>query len=773
MAKIPMYDPLTSEARSPLIAGLTEACNKLSSILELGTEEAYDMPLSNIYITDSNKYSLYQAPLGNKLWLEVPAPIIRKNGIVITPETDEFTIDYFGGSIKFDNNKQLEETDIITADFTYITDTSGTLENIVEKLEEIGLNANKFRGYYNDVTSAISSVKNPVGGDYFIVGGTENNIYIWNSTTKKWEPVYKQTDFSNYYNKSETNTLLANKEDTITPHGTNLVSDDYYYGGRKTWQSINDKVKGVLLTGVDTSNKDKVTGTDTVLSAVGKLQGQINDYVHDLFGTGNPTTSTIGKIGQDYTNTSTGDKFHLIEIASNGDYIWESYSNSTEMNNVKAQLNSALTQITNLDNEKIDKVSPATAGHLAILDADGNIVDSGKGVGDVGKLPTIQSVTLPTNGWISGDLVPKYTTSIVSQDAYIGGKVAYGNNKFVLHSTENTTPYVYYSTNGINWSKVTLPNDTYDTYHGVIYGNNKFILLPHTCNHIMYSENGINWTLTSFPVDDVVFGSGIYANGKFILMPYGSNKFVYSSDGINWTEGTLPITGTIISIAYGNNKFIAIDDKKEDETTQKLLYSNNGTNWTEISAPTPLSGEGHWFDIAYGNNKFVMPSSAGNVGAYSEDGINWEDSTLPDYGNWYNVTYGDGRFVAATYSDYISEFAYSVDGINWSKAVTPTEGKWNYLVYGDKKYVAFNNKNSICLTFEESQFSQTVSVNGVIANESQQIIRVSPDPIESNINQIMDCAVYCTAQGAGTLTFTAFDDKPTEDVVFNVEIQNL
>lgn len=70
-------------------------------------------------------------------------------------------------------------------------------------------------------------------------------------------------------------------------------------------------------------------------------------------------------------------------------------------------------------------------------------------------------------------------------------------------------------------------------------------------------------------------------------------------------------------------------------------------------------------------------------------------------------------------------------------------------------------------------YTQTISVTGVIANESKQNIFSSPAPVESNINVAMDCGIYCTAQGSGTLTFTAFDDKPTETVAFNIIIQNL
>lgn len=70
-------------------------------------------------------------------------------------------------------------------------------------------------------------------------------------------------------------------------------------------------------------------------------------------------------------------------------------------------------------------------------------------------------------------------------------------------------------------------------------------------------------------------------------------------------------------------------------------------------------------------------------------------------------------------------------------------------------------------------YTQTVSVNGVIANESKQNVFVSVNPVENDIDTTMDCAIYCTAQGNGTLTFTAFDDKPNASVTFNVIIQNI
>jgi hypothetical protein len=54
-------------------------------------------------------------------------------------------------------------------------------------------------------------------------------------------------------------------------------------------------------------------------------------------------------------------------------------------------------------------------------------------------------------------------------------------------------------------------------------------------------------------------------------------------------------------------------------------------------------------DIIYGDNKFVVIGHHSNVGsvtdknmtAYSEDGVNWVKSNMPEYFNWQTITYGD------------------------------------------------------------------------------------------------------------------------------------
>ena len=44
--------------------------------------------MSEVYIGTDDRYRIYQVAAGNRLWLSDPAPVIKKNGSVITPVAD-------------------------------------------------------------------------------------------------------------------------------------------------------------------------------------------------------------------------------------------------------------------------------------------------------------------------------------------------------------------------------------------------------------------------------------------------------------------------------------------------------------------------------------------------------------------------------------------------------------------------------------------------------------------------------------------------------------
>lgn len=335
MAKSPMYDPQTSEARSPWLAGLTEICNKLSGVLNMETQTFEDLTLPELYISSDDRYRIYQAPLGNKLWLQTPAPVFKKNGVVITPSTDGFEVDYLGGSIVFSDEKAKENlsTDIFTASATYIVDTSQTISNIFTQLTELTAKTGNYKGSFDTLNDLNSAVPTATAGDYAVVQD-ESTIYIWNNVENKWKDVYKEIDLSAYLTAEQIQALLDTKEDTIAPYsGSSVLASTYFFNGKKQWSNIQTSVRATNLSSaiesdISEENAVPIDKNDSILSGFGKLQSQINTFIHPLSGTGDPTTETVGKIGQDYINTSNGKKYHLVSI-ENADttpsYIWEEY----------------------------------------------------------------------------------------------------------------------------------------------------------------------------------------------------------------------------------------------------------------------------------------------------------------------------------------------------------------------------------------------------------------------------------------------------------------
>jgi len=120
MAKTNWQDPQSTEIRSTHISGLQDAIKKLEEAVDLSTVSETNIPLNYVLSynpeTGLQEYRIYQAPEGKRNWLVSPAPVIKKNGVVIT---DGFTIDYGGGAIIL--SPAATANDVFTADVTYTT----------------------------------------------------------------------------------------------------------------------------------------------------------------------------------------------------------------------------------------------------------------------------------------------------------------------------------------------------------------------------------------------------------------------------------------------------------------------------------------------------------------------------------------------------------------------------------------------------------------------------------------------------------------------------
>ena len=123
-----------------------------------------------------------------------------------------------------------------------------------------------------------------------------------------------------------------------------------------------------------------------------------------------------------------------------------------------------------------------------------------------------------------------------------------------------------YSENGINWTSVTLPNNSFSSY-GCAYGKGKYVMLGYSNNIGFVSENGLEWKQITLPESstwyDITYGLGI-----FVAFSMGSNKILWSSDAETWHVVTIPNV-SLRSVTYGNNKFIAMAEDRIILLSQK------------------------------------------------------------------------------------------------------------------------------------------------------------------------------------------------------------
>lgn len=170
---------------------------------------------------------------------------------------------------------------------------------------------------------------------------------------------------------------------------------------------------------------------------------------------------------------------------------------------------------------------------------------------------------------------------------------------------------------------------------------------------------------------------------RLVVVNNGTDGVAYSDNGGNtWSESEMPVTAEWRSIAFGNGRYVAV---AEGSSNTVGAYSDDGINWTQTTMPS-----GNWYGICYGAGKFVSISYNSNSLAYSIDGINWTSITLTNSDNWNSITYGNGAFVIVGKNYY----AYSTDGITWVEDNLPLSNVTAYTQAGDNISVTILQNNT-------------------------------------------------------------------------------
>jgi hypothetical protein len=267
---------------------------------------------------------------------------------------------------------------------------------------------------------------------------------------------------------------------------------------------------------------------------------------------------------------------------------------------------------------------------------------------------------------------------------------AYNGTVWVLGGVQGTD-YIYYSTDGNNWTPATSATPFFTNVYGVYWVGTKFIALGANYNvtgpnfgAMAYSTDGINWNTTGYIKNSSESNDGFIAisyNGSvYVATCYAGTGLYYSTDSYTWTK-----TGTgifddwgypvVLSVTTDGSKFSVVTTF----SSNSMAYSLDGITWVSLGAPIVVS---FWnAGITYGNGLW-MAVAGGGVGsngfATSTDGITWSVSNTAPYllsgknGGAFCVHYDGTRFLIGSGQAWNDVTRNSIiyattDGVNFTE----------------------------------------------------------------------------------------------------------
>jgi hypothetical protein len=194
--------------------------------------------------------------------------------------------------------------------------------------------------------------------------------------------------------------------------------------------------------------------------------------------------------------------------------------------------------------------------------------------------------------------------------------VAVGNNGTVLRTT-----------NGTNWSPVSVPGLGTPTVSGVACGGGTFVLVAYTGGNgtprAFASDNGLSWR-------DYSGGTGLdswrdlrqvaWLNDRFVASGFYS-KLRVSTDGGQTFATTRAHTEQLPALAFGSGCWFAAGVDRDAGDAAVDVLSLDGTNWLSFTAPTSIERNG----AAFFNGTFITVGAAGSI---------WQSGAVTPANGW-------------------------------------------------------------------------------------------------------------------------------------------
>lgn len=210
--------------------------------------------------------------------------------------------------------------------------------------------------------------------------------------------------------------------------------------------------------------------------------------------------------------------------------------------------------------------------------------------------------------------------------------------------------------------------------------------------------------------DDIMATVGIndwrsiaYGNGRYVAVggkAQGKAGYVTTSiDGETWSTPVIitnnPSNGSLdylVSVIYGNGKFVAVGNADVNVNYTRVTTSTNGITWTTCTNVLSNDNTNYAQEIIFANGKFVLITSTEFI--TSTDATNW--TRLSKFPNTaHSIACGDGKFVVGGNSGKIYT---STDGTTWTTFQMDNVGRNEHIycvAYGNDIFNAISPKGVV------------------------------------------------------------------------------
>ena len=334
------------------------------------------------------------------------------------------------------------------------------------------------------------------------------------------------------------------------------------------------------------------------------------------------------------------------------------------------------------------------------------ILTSGAGTGQYGYITAYNNISKVITVYRESDNQPGW-------DHVVPGKPI--TTPLLTNTTYRIEPRVIFSAPAYEAQEIAVPVNT--TWSEIVYGDT-----TESYSNIAVNEPG---TGTTIDVVAALATFNVIKQGRDYTLTINNGGAGYQSGQLltingNLLGGETPLNDLLILVTDvsddSTNSILAAQQKtygtgEDNEAASGRfvvvssggaagLYSQDGIEWTDFNMPSP----GNWRCLAagrvtyptVGNYQFVAIRQGSNFAANSLDGVNWTSRSMPASLQWTSVIYGGGLFIAVANDS--NSAAYSLNGISWATTTLPagdsTINEWADVAYGKQTYVVLGNSGN-------------------------------------------------------------------------------